>query len=145
MVALVRILAGIAVAAVIAFDGAAGAAPASFPPTGKIVFRITTQCSPGQLQRNLFTARTDGTDRVQITTGGPFFDLEARWSPDGGTVAVTRVDPDGIYSAVWVVGADGSDPHSVSGPPSYAELPRWSPDGRWLPYQEQTDYRRPPR
>ena len=104
-----RMLGGwVIVAVILASAAGASAAPSSFPPPGKIVFRITTKFAPGQLQSNLYTARTDGTDRVQITTGGPFFDLEARWSPDGGKVAFTRVDPDGIYSAVWVVGADGS-------------------------------------
>ena len=42
-----------------------------------------------------------------------------------------------IYSSVWVVNADGTNAHPVSGRLSYAEYPKWSPDGRWIAFQEQ--------
>jgi Tol biopolymer transport system component len=90
---------------------------------------------------SLFTAGADGTGSVELTTSGPDWEGEAVWSPDGKRVAFTRVAaPDHVYSAVWVVNADGTDARSLSGPTSYAEFPKWSPDGRWIAYQEQTDY-----
>ena len=49
--------------------------------------------------------------------------MDARWSPNGGQIAFTRVEPDGVLSAVWVVNADGSDAPSISGEPALRGVP----------------------
>ncbi len=113
----------------------AAASSGSFPPPGKVVYTVATP-SPGVAPYTLFTARTDGTGVTQLTSPGPRRDFEARWSPDGQRVAFTRVEPDGVYSTIWVVNADGSEAHLV-GEGGYAEHAQWSPDGRWIAYQVQ--------
>ena len=107
----------------------------SFPPPGKIAYTVATPSS-GVAPYTLFTARTDGTGVTRLTSPGLRRDIEARWSPDGERVAFTRVEPDGVYSTIWVVNADGSEAHLV-GENGYAEHPQSSPDGRWIAYQAQ--------
>ena len=41
---------------------------------------------------------------------------------------------------MWVVNADGTNPHIVSGGHTHAEQPTWSPNGRWITFQEQLFY-----
>ena len=115
----------------------AGASSQSFPPPGRIVYSSAT-LSLGRDSYSLFTAAADGTGARQITTNAFAADVEARWSPDGTQVVFTRVERFGVTTSVWVVDADGADAHRVSGVPSFAEHPKWSPDGRWIAYQEQT-------
>jgi TolB protein len=134
-----RRVAAVIVALGLAFASLAGASSGSSPPPGKIVYTVATP-SPRREQYSLFTARTDRTGVTQLTSPGLHGDVEPRWSPDGARVAYTRFDPDRIYSAVWVVNADGTEPHAVSEGASYAEHPKWSPDGRWIAYQEQTRF-----
>jgi Tol biopolymer transport system component len=115
----------------------AGAWSSSFPPPGRIVYSVATP-SLGPDSHSLFTAAADGTGARQITTNAAGWDADARWSPGGTQVAFTRVAPGRNLTSVWVVNADGTDAQPVSGGPSFAEHPKWSPDGRWIAYQEQT-------
>lgn len=130
-----RVVVGVAV--MCCFAGLAGASSVSSRPPGKVVYTAATP-SIGPDSHSLFTARADGSGSAQLTSA-PRWDLDQRWSPDGKQVAFTRVDLLGVYSTVWVVNVDGSDAHAVADS-AYAELPKWSPDGRWIAYQEQTDF-----
>ena len=114
----------------------AGASSRSFPPPGRIVYSAATPAL-GPDSHGLFTAAADGSGARQITTNASSWDLEPRWSPDGTQVAFTRVAPDHAYTSVWVVNADGTDAHPVSGGPGYSEFPKWSPDGRWMNAQSR--------
>jgi len=120
----------------------AGASSRSFPPPGRIVYSHSVPvAAPRGYDWRLFTAATDGTCARQITTSTPGgADLEPRWPPDGTRVAFMRVDPDSAHTAVWVVNADGSKAHRVSGDPSHAGFPKWSPDGRLIAFQEEGPY-----
>ena len=126
------------------FVGLAGASSASFPP-GETVFVASTSES-GTSRQRLVTARTDGTDLKPVANesvgvyalGGP------RWSPDGSQIAFVQAGAfagDGrvvVYSSsAWVVNADGGGLHEVS--EGYALQPKWSPDGRWLAYEDDGD------
>src|SRR5437870_6859126 len=58
------------------------------------------------------------------------------WSPDAKRIAYTASDKTGI--AVWVMDADGSNPHQVSHltvPEGRAQMPAWSPDSQHLAFQ----------
>ena len=58
------------------------------------------------------------------------------WSPDGKQIAYTASNDKGI--SVWVMNADGSNPHQVSHltlAEGRAQVPAWSRDGQQLAFQ----------
>lgn len=78
--------------------------------------------------------------------GGPMTRLVApgsdpSWSPDGSLVAY-RGGASGADAGVYLVGADGSDPHRLTQKPSLTQkptedtftAPQWSPDGGTIVY-----------
>jgi Tol biopolymer transport system component len=80
--------------------------------------------------------KADGTDARQLTDA-PGDDWMASWSPDGERLAFFS-DRDG-YMAIYVMGADGSDPMNLTPKEEGAPdeewrhgWPAWLPDGRIL-------------
>ena len=77
----------------------------------------------------LVTLDTRGRKLVHITHSD---DSDPHWSPDGRSVLFTRMtcDEEGIdcESNVYVVSADGTDPHALTDDP-YDSAIGWSPDG----------------
>jgi Tol biopolymer transport system component len=117
----------------------AGASSRSSPPPGRIVYSAAT--GPlGSNSYSLFTAAADGRGVRQITTNPFGEDGDPRWSPDGTQVAFTRTASNQFDTSVWVVNANGTNAHPVSGELTYAHYPKWSPDGRWIAFQQQTSY-----
>src|SRR3954454_10316997 len=101
---------------------------------------------PGDNGRVLFTS----ANRLYTIdpAGGPWTRLvnrneqqaQAAWSPDGSKIAY-RVGPDGD-TEIWVVNADGSNPHQITTTPNvapcspcYSSQPAWSPDGRSMVFR----------
>jgi TolB protein len=54
------------------------------------------------------------------------------WSPDGGKVAYMVAEAQSLL--IWVVDADGGNPHAVTSAPGFDSDPTWSPDGNWILY-----------
>ena len=82
---------------------------------------------------SLFLAKSDGSEarKLLTATGVPFF---PRFSPDGGRIRFTVVDPQQNASSLWEAKSDGSGLHSVlSGWPNQGEESngRWTPDGAY--------------
>jgi serine/threonine-protein kinase len=83
--------------------------------------------------RGLESVRLDGGPAETIIAGGN--NAPGAWSPDGRTLAFTRLLPtSGWEMRVW--SADGGDRalHAPSSTPFLERYPTFSPDGRWLAY-----------
>jgi len=76
----------------------------------------------------LWRARADGTDKVQLTTAFDWIYI-VRFSPDGRKIAIMAVQPHGLYKIYWV-SADGSALHEIPGPNLVQADPTWSPDSQ---------------
>jgi Tol biopolymer transport system component len=96
----------------------------------------------GSCNIGLWSMRTDGTDRLQLTNvgtegGGDRCNYHPRWSPDGTRIAfaTTReyrhVGPPGW--TLYVMNADGSDPRNVSSPVGEEEGGIWNNPVGWTP------------
>jgi TolB protein len=82
---------------------------------------------------DLATVRPDGTDFQRLTTAGGF--TYASYSPDGHTIVHRRIQ--GTVSQIWVMNADGTGGHNVSGAATADGWPAWSPDGRRIVFARQ--------
>ncbi|ABX07162.1 MAG TPA: hypothetical protein DEF47_14410 [Herpetosiphon sp.] len=57
----------------------------------------------------------------------------AEWSPDGKSIAYVAGDSQRtITRQIWVMNADGSNPHPLTKGLGGVTQPRWSPDGKWI-------------
>jgi len=75
---------------------------------------------------DLATVRPDGSDLGRITHGGGY--TYASFSPDGKSILHRRQR--GEVSQVFLMNADGSGDHNLSGPSTLDGWPSWSPDGK---------------
>ncbi|HEY3766339.1 MAG TPA: hypothetical protein VGL44_14365 [Gaiellales bacterium] len=92
----------------------------------------------------LYVVQANGTGRVHLTPPGMtswccYLGAPASWSP-GGQIAFAAFAPgaagrDG-KGAVYVVGADGSGLRRITPTTSWATSARWSPDGRWIVFDQ---------
>jgi len=80
----------------------------------------------------LFTVRSDGTGRTQITRG-PAQAGRGEWSPNGRLIAFERTAPDESRAAVATMNADGTGVRELT-PTGYQGDPSFTPDGRWIVY-----------
>lgn len=55
------------------------------------------------------------------------------WSPDGEKFVLESLDNLGS-SSIWVVNTDGSNPSRLTDEEENANVPKWSPDGKWIAY-----------
>ena len=78
--------------------------------------------------RNIWTARVDGSDARQVTIGEAIDDRPS-WSPDGSQLAF--VSSRGGERGIWIVGADGGVPRRVA-VAKVLNTVTWSPTGREL-------------
>ena len=93
---------------------------------------------------SLYVVQANGTDRTRLTPRGVTswccaLGLPAGWSPDG-QIAFAAFAPgaagrDGA-GAVYVAGADGSRVRRITPPTAWATTARWSPDGRWIVFDQ---------
>ena len=122
-------------AAAIAFPIPSAAAAVA---NGKIAFTAwpaTCPYSCGKYAR-VFSMNPDGSDLTQLgsttpmTQAATFYDENGSYSPDGKQIVFTRGTLDDtdslVLTEVWVMRADGSNPHRVI----EGMEPHWTPDGR---------------
>ena len=65
---------------------------------------------------------------MRLTSATKGIESEATFSHDGKLVVYSFVEPPDSKSAVWVVGADGRNPHAITGKDEDALHPVFSPD-----------------
>jgi Tol biopolymer transport system component len=120
--------------------------PAWSPDGGQILF--TRAFGPivhdDAAELDLMVMNRDGSDQRLIRRFGPMVDGpdpgsegKAEFSPDGQKIAVTLLTPGpgitGIAgSAVYVMNADGSDPHPITPAKLHGGNADWSPNGKLL-------------
>jgi Tol biopolymer transport system component len=107
---------------------------ADFPiaPGGQVVFHREEESKIF----NIYLLNLDNGDMTQLITGnGNHFD--PTWSPDGTQIAfISDRNQHPPYGTVWVMNADGSNPHPLLEAEGYIELgPTWSPDGTRIAFQ----------
>jgi dockerin type I repeat protein len=66
-------------------------------------------------------ANADGTGRVDLTPGDLLIDQSPDWSPAGDSIVFVK------SNQIWVMAADGSNPHIMLSSPSNIEAVSWQP------------------
>lgn len=84
---------------------------------------------------DLATIRPDGSDLQRITHGGGY--TYASFSPDGRSILHRRQQGD--VSQIFLMNADGSGDHNLSGGSSTDGWPAWSPDGKRIVFSRHVD------
>ena len=120
----------------LALSGTDGGDGASSVP--RIVYAASAQ-SPAGRNREVFSVRIDGKDRVRLTRNGGW-DWTPRLASDGRRVVVSRTeDWDDFAQATTSIVLIDRDRERTLVPGHHlggaAEYPRWSPDGRWVAFQ----------
>jgi TolB protein len=102
------------------FAGATAADGRNVPSANKVVGEKIDE------KMDLATIRPDGSDLKRITNGGGY--TYASFSPDGMSILHRRVQ--GERSQIFLMNADGSADHNLSGESTLDGWPAWSPDGK---------------
>jgi Tol biopolymer transport system component/imidazolonepropionase-like amidohydrolase len=82
---------------------------------------------------DIYTMPVGGTVASQATriTGGPAFDMQPRFSPDGKRIAFAS-DRDGLWN-IWTMDAEGKNLTQVSREKRwFVNSPAWAPDGNYI-------------
>ncbi len=97
-----------------------------FSPDGSRLAFISTRSGSTEI----WTAKGDGSNPIQLTSLGGPHTSQPRWSPDGKHISfVSR--PEG-QADVYVVAASGSPPRRLTSHALDEMAPSWSADGRWI-------------
>jgi TolB protein len=109
------------------FSGATAADGTNVPSDNKVIGEQIDK------QMDLATIRPDGTDLKRVTTGGGF--TYASFSPDGLLILHRRIQ--GALSQIFVMNADSSNVHNVSGEGNIDGWPAWSADGKRIVFSRR--------
>jgi dipeptidyl aminopeptidase/acylaminoacyl peptidase len=110
------------------------------PDGNRIAFATTVQIDYRTSDVGLWIVRTDGSGLTQLA-GGPSRQFgggigRLEWSPDGNTIAFDAGDE--TAHAVFVVNANGQAAIRLTDNSTYANQPKWSPDGSKLAFAVHT-------
>jgi Tol biopolymer transport system component len=106
--------------------------PMLTPDASDIVF---SRCKPHDGVCAIWKMRADGTHKRALTRyveppKNEAIDFDLSISPDGKRIAFTRFASGGLAARVFVMRADGSNPHPITPPGLEGGQPDWSPSGR---------------
>jgi TolB protein len=86
---------------------------------------------------DLATVRVDGTDLKRLTNGGGY--TYASFSPDESSILHRRID--GAKSQIFVMNADATNDHNISGESTLDGWPAWSNDGKRVVFSRRVNDR----
>jgi dipeptidyl aminopeptidase/acylaminoacyl peptidase len=88
--------------------------------------------------QQIFRMNTDGSGKVQLTSGTGEWFTNPAWSPDGSHIAYSSAAPVGTPADIYVMNADGSAPTKICCDNGKVNgNPTWSPDGSMIAWEEQ--------
>jgi TolB protein len=113
------------------FAGATAANGRDVPSDNKVIGEQIDK------KMDLATIRTDGTELKRLTTGGGY--TYASFSPDGSSILHRRVD--GGKSQIFLMNADATNDHNISGENTLDGWPAWSNDGKRVVFSRRVNDR----
>jgi len=113
------------------FAGATAADGRDVPSDNKVVGEQIDK------KMDLATVRIDGTELKRLTNGGGY--TYASFSPDGSSILHRRVD--GAKSQIFVMNADATNDHDLSGESTLDGWPAWSNDGKRVVFSRRVNDR----
>ena len=111
----------------VALPSRISARTASFSPDGQWI------AYSGLPDPNLWRSRSDGQERIQMTTNFLQTALPA-WSPDGRTIAFMGRRTTGTKWTIYVIGPEGGAARALFSDGRNDAEPSWSPEGKRLAY-----------
>jgi Tol biopolymer transport system component len=113
----------------------------AYSPDGKQISFDQDVGKSAPTVHGIYIADSDGTDPRRLTTGlatTKAYDTESQWSPDGGTVAFTRIK-NNKEAAIFTVRIDGTGLTQLTPYKLDAASPDWSPDGDRIAFSSYYD------
>lgn len=108
------------------------------PDGSKIVFASNRDAANSSLPGEIYTMNADGTGVTRLTfTYSGAGNTQPTWSPDGSLIAWVQYQD--IYGVIWVMNADGSNPHAITGYIPYLGHPGWVPWGQMISFDGDVD------
>lgn len=116
--------------------------PLGYSPDGSRI--LFYQANRDHRAGSLYVVQANGTHRVRLTPRGMtswccYLGSPAGWSPHG-QIAFAAFAPGARghagESAVYVAKADGSRPRRITPTIAWTTTARWSPDGRWIVFDQ---------
>ena len=112
--------------------------PPVWSPNG--FFLLTTDMvarEDGMFTSHLFRVNVESGQSIDLSAEATLGDFSPTWSPDGGTIAFSRVGMDGPGGQIWTMSNAGEDQQQLTDDPAirHAAL-SWSPDGGSLLFQQ---------
>ncbi len=105
-----------------------GFTPSLSPDGNRVLYYAYTQ---SEVDEDVFAFDLISKQIIDLTAN-PAIDWGAIWSPDGQQIAFAS-SRDG-RSAIYIMKADGSDPHALTDQSANAVNPAWSPDGQQIAF-----------
>jgi dipeptidyl aminopeptidase/acylaminoacyl peptidase len=112
-------------------EGDVDISEAAFSPDGKQVAFVRARHGRQRHRKNLYVADADGGAERQVTDGLSSI-IGLRWSPDGGTIALSGSEPEGAaVSYLWLVDVQTGERHRPAGELEIiGSGTTWSADGQ---------------